>query len=452
MTSRGANSHRCRVVATTEFRTARFPGTRKDDSGGRSPGSPARAASRAFPRMYLSGIRREASPATVAGTAAVRLRSLLALSGTACGHLSTARLCDNARRFRGALLRAEDLALIRYRVRLADLDRHRFEIECRIDEPGRRSSASRCRRGSPAATCCATSRATSCTSRPRAVASRWPSKRSAAGDVVRARRGPHADVHDHRLRARSVGARRVSRSAARLLQRAVRVRAARRAATRKPSRSRSSRRRTRCARTGASRRRSTPARSTSAASARTSAQDYDELLDHPVEIGEFESVEFEAAGVPHQLVVAGRFESDLERVAADLQQICTAQIEFFGAPAPFERYWFLGLGRRRRLRRSRASRVDEPHLQPRRPAEDRRDRPAARLPALSRAREPRVLSRLAREAQQAGRVHAVSARSAQPHAPAVGVRGHHELLPRAHAAAQRRHRRRPRSCSASASY
>jgi predicted metalloprotease with PDZ domain len=73
------------------------------------------------------------------------------------------------------------------------------------------------------------------------------------------------------------------------------------------------------------------------------AQNYDELLDHPVELGEFESVEFEAGGVPHHLVVAGRFETDLDRVAADLQQICTAQIEFFGKPAPFDRYWFLCL-------------------------------------------------------------------------------------------------------------
>jgi predicted metalloprotease with PDZ domain len=73
------------------------------------------------------------------------------------------------------------------------------------------------------------------------------------------------------------------------------------------------------------------------------AADYDELLDHPVEIGDFESVEFEAAGVPHHLVVAGRFESDLERVAADLKLLCETQIEFFGRPAPFDRYWFLCL-------------------------------------------------------------------------------------------------------------
>ena len=73
------------------------------------------------------------------------------------------------------------------------------------------------------------------------------------------------------------------------------------------------------------------------------AADYDELLDHPVEISDFERVEFEAGGVPHHLVISGRFESDLDRIAADLTQICTAQIEFFGKPAPFDRYWFLGL-------------------------------------------------------------------------------------------------------------
>jgi len=74
-----------------------------------------------------------------------------------------------------------------------------------------------------------------------------------------------------------------------------------------------------------------------------SANDYDELLDHPVEISDFESVEFEAGGVPHRLVIAGRFESDLDRIATDLAQVCTTQIEFFGRPAPFDRYLFLGL-------------------------------------------------------------------------------------------------------------
>lgn len=73
------------------------------------------------------------------------------------------------------------------------------------------------------------------------------------------------------------------------------------------------------------------------------ANDYDELIDHPFEISDHESVSFEAAGIPHELVIAGRFDTDLERVAADLRQVCEAQIDFFGRPPPFEKYKFLGL-------------------------------------------------------------------------------------------------------------
>jgi predicted metalloprotease with PDZ domain len=73
------------------------------------------------------------------------------------------------------------------------------------------------------------------------------------------------------------------------------------------------------------------------------AADYDELIDHPFEIGDYAAVSFEAAGVPHELVIAGRFDSDVERVATDLRQLCEAQIDFFGRPPPFDRYLFLGL-------------------------------------------------------------------------------------------------------------
>ena len=73
------------------------------------------------------------------------------------------------------------------------------------------------------------------------------------------------------------------------------------------------------------------------------AQGYDELIDHPVEIGDFASVVFAACGVPHRLIVAGRFHSDLDRVAADLALLCETHIEFFGQPAPFDAYLFLGL-------------------------------------------------------------------------------------------------------------
>jgi predicted metalloprotease with PDZ domain len=72
------------------------------------------------------------------------------------------------------------------------------------------------------------------------------------------------------------------------------------------------------------------------------AADYDELIDHPFEIGRHAVVEFSAAGIPHRLVVTGRIDADLDRVAVDLSQLCTAQIDFFGRPPPFERYVFLG--------------------------------------------------------------------------------------------------------------
>jgi predicted metalloprotease with PDZ domain len=73
------------------------------------------------------------------------------------------------------------------------------------------------------------------------------------------------------------------------------------------------------------------------------ADDYDELIDHPAEIGDFTLVEFTAASVPHRFAIAGRIDTDPERLAADLTRICTAQIDFFGRPAPFDRYVFLGL-------------------------------------------------------------------------------------------------------------
>jgi predicted metalloprotease with PDZ domain len=73
------------------------------------------------------------------------------------------------------------------------------------------------------------------------------------------------------------------------------------------------------------------------------ANDYDELIDHPVEMGQFERIEFTAGGVPHSLVIAGRCDTDLERIATDLRQLCEAQIEFFDRSPPFSHYVFLGL-------------------------------------------------------------------------------------------------------------
>ncbi|AVG16167.1 peptidase M61 [Chromobacterium vaccinii] len=71
------------------------------------------------------------------------------------------------------------------------------------------------------------------------------------------------------------------------------------------------------------------------------ASSYDELIDHPVEMGEFQKVSFKACGVPHEFVVSGRFQGDLKRLAEDTKKICEYQIKLFGEPAPFERYVFM---------------------------------------------------------------------------------------------------------------
>ena len=60
------------------------------------------------------------------------------------------------------------------------------------------------------------------------------------------------------------------------------------------------------------------------------ASDYDDLIDHPVEMGEFQLISFKAHGVPHDFVVTGRVPNlDLARIAEDLKKICEAEIAFF---------------------------------------------------------------------------------------------------------------------------
>ena len=71
------------------------------------------------------------------------------------------------------------------------------------------------------------------------------------------------------------------------------------------------------------------------------ADRYDELIDHPVEMGDFSLATFRAAGVPHDVVISGRHRADLERLCRDLKALCESQIRFFGDPAPMDRYVFL---------------------------------------------------------------------------------------------------------------
>ena len=70
------------------------------------------------------------------------------------------------------------------------------------------------------------------------------------------------------------------------------------------------------------------------------AENYDALIDHPVEMGEFTLRRFEAHGVAHDLALTGRQHCDLVRLTEDLRRICEWQIDFFGRPAPMDRYVF----------------------------------------------------------------------------------------------------------------
>ena len=83
---------------------------------------------------------------------------------------------------------------------------------------------------------------------------------------------------------------------------------------------------------------------------RHAAADYDELIDHPVEMGTFDLVRFDACGIPHEVAITGRHDADLDRLRRDLARLAETQIRFWHGPRagrangprlPFDRYVFL---------------------------------------------------------------------------------------------------------------
>jgi len=71
------------------------------------------------------------------------------------------------------------------------------------------------------------------------------------------------------------------------------------------------------------------------------AENYDALLDYPVEIARLAIAEFEACGVPHYFAFYGKMRTDVARICRDVKPVCEQHIRFFGEPAPFDRYLFL---------------------------------------------------------------------------------------------------------------
>ena len=69
---------------------------------------------------------------------------------------------------------------------------------------------------------------------------------------------------------------------------------------------------------------------------------YAELIDHPVETGIIEFLEFEAQGIPHRIALSGIYpDFDRARFLADIQKICETELAMFPSPAPFTEYLFL---------------------------------------------------------------------------------------------------------------
>jgi predicted metalloprotease with PDZ domain len=75
------------------------------------------------------------------------------------------------------------------------------------------------------------------------------------------------------------------------------------------------------------------------------AHNYDELIDCPVEIGDFELGRFDVFDVPHEIAITGRIPKlDIERLTTDLKRLCETHVKLFeprSHAAPFSRYTFL---------------------------------------------------------------------------------------------------------------
>ena len=76
-----------------------------------------------------------------------------------------------------------------------------------------------------------------------------------------------------------------------------------------------------------------------------SAKNYEDLVDHPVEISDFTQLKFQVKDVDHSMVISGNHSSDTERLKQDLEKICKHQVDFFDQQMPFNSYVFLTLVR-----------------------------------------------------------------------------------------------------------
>lgn len=74
---------------------------------------------------------------------------------------------------------------------------------------------------------------------------------------------------------------------------------------------------------------------------RYTANDYAELIDHPVEIGQLSIGEYDANGIPHAIAIRGKTRVDMARLCHDLKTLCEYHLSFLGVPSDLDRYLFL---------------------------------------------------------------------------------------------------------------
>ncbi|MDB6096163.1 MAG: peptidase domain protein [Francisellaceae bacterium] len=72
-----------------------------------------------------------------------------------------------------------------------------------------------------------------------------------------------------------------------------------------------------------------------------SALNYEELIDHPVQMGNFEVISFDSENIRHDLVITGRHWGNTNRLKKDLAAICEYHLSLFGRPHPIKYYVFL---------------------------------------------------------------------------------------------------------------
>lgn len=69
-------------------------------------------------------------------------------------------------------------------------------------------------------------------------------------------------------------------------------------------------------------------------------EDYEALVDYPVEAGVFTEAGFTLEGRPHRFVISGVHDTELDRLCRDLEHVCREEVELFGE-LPVSEYLFL---------------------------------------------------------------------------------------------------------------